>query len=114
MSANTDWMSSALCAEHDPEIWFDGKRRKEARQICAECPVAAKCRVHGADEYRGVWGGEVHNRKEVGRSPSMEYLGIEHGTHAGYKQHFRNGTPPCGSCIVANRAYKRERELVNS
>lgn len=109
---DTDWMGAAMCADKDPEIWFDGKRRKEAQRICAACPVAAKCRAHGADEYRGVWGGEPHMRKEVGPSPSAEYLGYQHGTDAGYRRHLSEGTVPCGSCASAHLFANRERDAV--
>ena len=110
MSASTDWMDSALCVGADPDLWFEGRHIEEAKRICAACPAAEACRAAGAAEYRGVWGGEVHKRKSVGPSPSLEYLGFPHGTDAGYSRHLREGTPPCGSCSVAHSYGNREWE----
>lgn len=110
MSVNIAWMDRALCVGADPDIWFDGRQRAEAQRICAACPVADACRAAGAEEYRGVWGGEPHMRKKVGRSPSADYIGYRHGTDAGYSRHLREGTPPCGSCSTAHMFGNRKRE----
>lgn len=100
----TKWMDQALCVGADPEIWFDGKRRAEAKRICAECPVAGDCRARGADEYRGVWAGEVKNRTSVGPSPALPFIEEQPcGTTRGYDRHLRNNQPACARCLIAHR-----------
>ena len=114
MSVNTAWMDRALCVGADPDTWFESRLREEAQRVCGQCPVVAECQAAGADEYRGVWGGEPHMRKKVGPSPSAEYIGYQHGTDAGYSRHLREGTPPCGSCSVAHTFGNREWQERNS
>lgn len=105
------WMDEARCADADPELWFaSGPKREEAKRICAQCPVTAECRVAWPEAYRGVWGGEDRKQKNVGPSPTAEYLGIPHGTESGYRQHLAKGQIPCERCQVANGFAKRERD----
>ena len=104
MSRVASWMSRAACVGHDPEIWFQASTRAQAQRICAGCPVAGDCRVRGAEEYRGVWGGGVHMRKSVGPSPSLPYINEQPcGTEGGYARHLRDDQPPCGRCTIAHR-----------
>lgn len=103
------WMDRALCVGADPEIWFAGNRRSEAKRICAACPVIDACRAAGDAEYRGVWGGEVHMLETVPGSRTAPYLD-EHGTQAGYVRHLKARTPPCVRCTIAHRFANRERE----
>lgn len=110
MSVNTAWMDRALCVGADPETWFEGSQRDEAKRICVMCPVVESCQAAGADEYRGIWGGEENRRKNVGPSPSAEYVGYRHGTDAGYSQHLRDNTPPCGSCLTAHMYAGRAKD----
>lgn len=55
------WTERALCAETDPEAFFPekGGSTREARAVCARCPVTAECLEHAIarDERFGVWGG---------------------------------------------------------
>lgn len=47
----------ALCAEHDPELWFD-KDNEEARRICHRCPLQPGCGQWGFERREwGVWAG---------------------------------------------------------
>lgn len=108
------WMDRAACVDRDPEIWFDGNTRELAQQICAGCPVRIECRERGANEYRGVWGGEVHMKKTVGVSPTAEYIGYEHGTERGYRKHLARGTVPCDRCSAAYSFAKREYDEARS
>jgi len=63
----TDWMASALCAQTDPELFFPekGKRSRDARAVCARCPVCAKCRAYALaqDRVYGVWGGTTERER---------------------------------------------------
>lgn len=56
-----DWQVSALCAQTDPDEWFQekGGSTKTAKAICKICPVRAECLEYAIthDERFGVWGG---------------------------------------------------------
>ena len=51
----------ALCSQTDPEDFFPekGGSSREAKRICAECPVRIECLNYALrrDERYGVWGG---------------------------------------------------------
>lgn len=57
----TDWQESALCAQSDPDEWFQekGGSTKTAKSVCHDCPVKADCLEYALanDERFGVWGG---------------------------------------------------------
>lgn len=54
------WMAYAACAYVDPEAWFPerGASPRDAKAICATCPVVAECREFALrnKERWGVWG----------------------------------------------------------
>jgi WhiB family transcriptional regulator, redox-sensing transcriptional regulator len=60
------WQESGSCRRSAPEIFFpedagrSGLRAREeqAKQICRQCPVLARCRDHAlaVGESHGVWG----------------------------------------------------------
>ncbi|ALF01425.1 WhiB family transcription factor [Mycobacterium phage LilPharaoh] len=57
-----DWQGQALCAQVDPEIFFPdwGVNPREAKRICARCPVIDECYVHVMSfdhDQEGVWAG---------------------------------------------------------
>lgn len=56
-----EWMTAALCAQIDPEMFFPekGGSTREAKSICARCEVAAECLDYAlANEERfGIFGG---------------------------------------------------------
>lgn len=63
-----DWRGDALCAETDPEAFFPekGASTREAKQICARCPVRAEC-LDGAierGEKFGIWGGLTTQQRQ--------------------------------------------------
>jgi WhiB family transcriptional regulator, redox-sensing transcriptional regulator len=67
-----DWMSSALCAQVDPDLFFGEKEgarwiARRAKSVCANCPVAAACLEFGMDDLSwGVYGGlTAHERREL-------------------------------------------------
>ncbi|OBB52506.1 WhiB family transcriptional regulator, partial [Mycolicibacterium fortuitum] len=55
------WQAEGICRQVDPEIFFPekGQSTKDAKRVCANCPVAAECLeyalVNGAqaDEAEG-------------------------------------------------------------
>lgn len=55
-----DWTLDAVCASTDPEIFYPekGGSTREAKKVCAGCPVAAECLQYALDnqERFGVWG----------------------------------------------------------
>lgn len=54
-----EWTADALCAHVDPDLWFPekGGPTKQAKQVCARCPVIAECLGCGMNERYGVYGG---------------------------------------------------------
>ncbi len=56
-----EWMLEAKCLDADPEAFFPekGGSTREAKRICAACPVRNDCLDHAlANEERfGIWGG---------------------------------------------------------
>jgi WhiB family redox-sensing transcriptional regulator len=67
------WQERARCRDFDPEIFFPekGGSSREAKRICAECPVKAECleAALAARESFGVWGGlnEYERRQLLAR-----------------------------------------------
>ncbi len=55
------WMLEARCLDADPEAFFPekGGSTREAKRICATCPVRTECLEHALanDERFGIWGG---------------------------------------------------------
>lgn len=68
LATEWDWQHRGSCRSLSPEIFFhpEGERGsarrvrdRAAKEVCAECPVLARCREHAlrAREPYGVWGG---------------------------------------------------------
>lgn len=64
-----DWFKDAACKGLDIKLFFPERHQphhlKEARKICAACPVQQECRTYAIDlheifETFGVWGGTTH------------------------------------------------------
>jgi WhiB family transcriptional regulator, redox-sensing transcriptional regulator len=55
------WMLEAKCLDADPEAFFPekGGSTREAKQICAVCPVREECLEYALqhEERFGIWGG---------------------------------------------------------
>ena len=55
------WAPEAKCLQADPDTFFPekGGSTREAKRICAECPVRSECLEHALehDERFGIWGG---------------------------------------------------------
>lgn len=74
-----DWRLRARCRNMDPNLFFprDGeergaraRRERDAKAICAACPVLPSCRLHAltAREPFGVWGGTTEaDRYQISR-----------------------------------------------
>lgn len=66
------WMVDARCLDADPEAFFPekGGSTREAKRICADCPVAEPCLEYALanDERFGIWGGlSERERRRVRR-----------------------------------------------
>jgi len=62
--ASQHWREQALCAQVGSEVFFlpKGGSAKEAREICAKCPVAAEClqyAVNNPEINDGIWAGKT-------------------------------------------------------
>jgi len=55
------WAADAKCLQADPDTFFPekGGSTREAKRICAQCPVRAECLEYALDndERFGIWGG---------------------------------------------------------
>lgn len=55
------WMLQARCLDADPEAFFPekGGSTREAKRICAVCPVQQECLSYALEneERFGIWGG---------------------------------------------------------
>ncbi len=62
-------MDRGICHQIDPEMFFPDKggSTREAKSICARCPVAAECLDYALDndERFGIWGGLSERDRRV-------------------------------------------------
>jgi WhiB family redox-sensing transcriptional regulator len=66
-TADVAWKARAKCRGLDPDLFFPGKGEstKEAKRVCASCPVQPECLAYGLDEFFGIWGGEPERQRRV-------------------------------------------------
>lgn len=66
------WFARASCANHpNPDLWFPerGADQREAKRICATCPVRSECADYGLTQRHGIWGGlSERERRRVRRT----------------------------------------------
>lgn len=72
-----EWMDQGLCAQTDPETWFPekGGSVREAKAICATCPVVAECLDYALarQERFGIWGGlSERERRRLKAAPNAD------------------------------------------
>ena len=68
------WWDEVVCAQTDPELFFPetGNRPREAKKVCARCPVRAECLTYALTQDRvyGVWGGTTEQeRRQLTTTP---------------------------------------------
>ncbi|WP_317891453.1 WhiB family transcriptional regulator [Saccharopolyspora pogona] len=76
-----DFRQLGACRTEDPDLFFpvgDASRKgsqpwlqaQEAKQVCAQCPVAAQCLKWALDrgEPYGVWGGMTEQERHAAKS----------------------------------------------
>jgi WhiB family redox-sensing transcriptional regulator len=84
------WRTRAACLHDDPELffpdWTAGPVIDRAKQICAGCPVRARCLdwalSHGASS--GIWGGRTEAERHAmgfaaGRASEQAWVTSRHG-----------------------------------
>ena len=106
------WQADGLCVGVDPTLFFPdlGESSEEAKAVCAECRIKERCRDWGIRHERdGIWGGLAEQERRVIRRKhgiKVEVPGLpvvaSCGTVAGYRKHYRQGTPVCQACREAN------------
>jgi Transcription factor WhiB len=73
LTTHLKWQDDALCGEIGPEIFYlgQGSNSREARTVCAECPVRRPCLLDALehmDDYgpgvHGIWGSTSHDQRE--------------------------------------------------
>lgn len=107
------WQDSAVCAQIGGDIWHPerGTSMKEAKGICADCPVRRQCLQHAIDhdERFGIWGGlserERRRLKAADQTPSDTGLC---GTSQGYQRHRYRNEQACAECRAATRLRSRD------
>jgi WhiB family transcriptional regulator, redox-sensing transcriptional regulator len=74
------WTDHAICRGADPDLFFPigysaellQEQQREAKAICANCPVASDCLAWAlrVGEPDGIWGGTTpEERRHLRRSP---------------------------------------------
>lgn len=61
------WMRRGVCMDADPDLFFPrkGDNGRDAKRICALCPVADECAAYAAEnELHGIWGGTSKGERE--------------------------------------------------
>ena len=64
-----NWKDDAECRDADPDMFFppEGVNIREARAVCARCPVQEQCLEYALKhniEF-GVWGGMSRREREI-------------------------------------------------
>lgn len=72
-----EWTYSALCLQVDADLFYPekGGSTREAKRICASCPVRAECLVFALEnvERFGIWGGlSERERRRLAPLPAVQ------------------------------------------
>lgn len=118
-----NWRTLAACRGLDPDLFFaergDTLTVRNARAVCATCPVAAECLEFAIanGETEGMWGGLCGNelraekrRRARTTPPGTLRTPFVHGVEAGWYKHRRLGDEPCAPCRVAHNAASNARK----
>jgi WhiB family redox-sensing transcriptional regulator len=75
-SARAEWRENSACGSSDADDLFaDSARQRQAKAVCAGCPVRTECLAEALDERIefGVWGGmtERDRRALLRRKPNV-------------------------------------------
>lgn len=65
------WWGEAVCRGVDPDLFFPerGASTREAKAVCARCPVQAECLEFALDTFVkfGIWGGMSERERRIMR-----------------------------------------------
>jgi WhiB family redox-sensing transcriptional regulator len=67
------WHQHGACRGADPSLFFpeQGESVKEAKAVCARCPVRADCLDYAMENHEvvGIWGGlSARERRQLSRT----------------------------------------------
>ena len=67
------WHQHGACRGADPNLFFPerGESVKEAKAVCARCPVRAECLEYALENHEvvGIWGGlSARERRQLSRT----------------------------------------------
>jgi WhiB family redox-sensing transcriptional regulator len=67
------WHQYGACRGADPNMFFPerGESVKEAKAVCARCPVRAECLEYALENHEvvGIWGGlSARERRQLSRT----------------------------------------------
>lgn len=123
--AGRPWMADALCTQVDHDLWFPekGQPTRQAKRICAACPVRETCLTYAVEnqEAWGVWGGlseperrKVADQRGLPRPSRARDLEPACGTYRGYRRHRAAGEEACEPCKAATRRDYHERKVARA
>lgn len=76
---NETWMTGALCAQTDPEVFFPAKgdSLRPARRTCMACDVRPDCLDYALarPELEGIWGGTTYRERRAIRAAQEHHDG---------------------------------------
>lgn len=114
---SSHWDDQAACKGMDTELWFSETDWcvTKAKDICAGCPVAERCREEAvSNRLRGVWGGtNEYDRERIRRSRRVPDPS-KRKTHCQNNHEFTpentylrpNGERQCKECARARKRAK--------
>ncbi|WP_431683768.1 WhiB family transcriptional regulator [Kitasatospora sp. KL5] len=94
MNDETDWATSGLCRQADPDdLFVDGAAQNRAKALCAGCPVRTECLGYALDHRieHGIWGGmtERDRRSLLRRRPTVDsWRSLLEAARAEHEQQF--------------------------
>ncbi|AVO21663.1 WhiB family transcription factor [Mycobacterium phage MooMoo] len=117
VTGQEEWADRAVCQTTDPESFYPekGSSTKDAKQVCAGCPVRVECLQWALDnnEEFGVWGGYSERERRKIKRGELNPADIEDNEprcqHCGKK--FRPGHRAERYCSsMCRRLVRAERE----
>ena len=127
---NNDWIKQAACRGLDPNFFvperYEHAAIRDAKTICATCPVQNQCkeeglRLHRITDLDGIWGGltkierlRILRKEDLPRRRHSPMRDIRFqpenlkpcGTTAAYARHLRHNEPPCEQCRQAHSLWQ--------
>lgn len=108
------WHKPSGSGESAPRA--EAARIRDAKAVCATCPVKAACLAAATDDDHGIWGGLTREERRVKPKTAPKPKPKPRtpqpcGTKAAYQRHRYKGEPACDACRKAIRAAsKAQRE----